>query len=184
MDIDVLVPSLLVFGTLPNFPTFNKYISEQRERLIILDTLRNELANLRAEQRITTVFKSNILSSTMYKLRKGHDVGIYSENEKRCVKGRTVIEVEDKQSWINIGNRLIERDKLQIFPSIKDGSKRDIMVVLDSLKKSPAGGQPKFDSFLKNINFSLFFTPRGKEKNLPQNQLCTFYTPRRCENKS
>lgn len=77
------VPSMLVSGTLPTLPTPNKNIPEQDEKMKALHTSREEVPNIRAEQRIRKVIRHNIRPAAHYKLESSALVYAYSYSRKR-----------------------------------------------------------------------------------------------------
>lgn len=65
------VVSLLVFDTVPFFPMGHRELPEQLERIKAINTARNEAANPRAVQKISTTISSNLLTLPPYKLKIG-----------------------------------------------------------------------------------------------------------------
>ena len=54
MNEDGLVPSLLVFGTLPRFPLTDSNVVAQKERMRVLSCARKEMETIVAQRRIYT----------------------------------------------------------------------------------------------------------------------------------
>lgn len=71
------VPLLLVFGALPSFPIPIKKLRGQKQ-MSALTTVREETANIRAEQRITRAIKFNISAFDVYELKSGDEVYAFS----------------------------------------------------------------------------------------------------------
>lgn len=57
---DDCVPSLLVFGTIPEFPMENRLTDKQRTIIKMIETAREKGARMRAEQRGPETIKYNV----------------------------------------------------------------------------------------------------------------------------
>lgn len=92
-----LVPSLLVFGTLPSFPLITTIkLPNQEERLEMMRLTWEEVATIRAEQRVVAVSKANLLPSEKYKIRS-RDTGLsYSEKGRKWIQEQQTLEIKGK----------------------------------------------------------------------------------------
>lgn len=77
-----LVPSLLVFGTIPSLGNTGANWLNQEERFKAMHAARKEAAAIRAEQRIRIALKSNVPPSAKYSLKIGQIVMVFSENNR------------------------------------------------------------------------------------------------------
>lgn len=126
------VPKMLVFGTLPTLPILNKNIPGNEDRLKALRTARDEIANIRAEQAIRRAIKNNNLSAAHYELKSGDKVYAYSESRDKWILGLKLVEVEDKNAWINDGHRIYKLSILQIMPEPKHGVRDAVYALIKS----------------------------------------------------
>lgn len=81
-----LVPSLLVFGTIPSLGNTGANLMEQEDQFKAKHTARKEAAKIVAEQWIKTAVRMNVPPAAKYKLHTGQKVMAYSEKQKRWVK--------------------------------------------------------------------------------------------------
>lgn len=73
-----LVPSLLVFGTIPSLGNAEADIADQEDRFNALSAARKEAAVITAEPQIRLALKSNITQSAKYSLRPGQIVIVFT----------------------------------------------------------------------------------------------------------
>lgn len=78
---DGLVPSLLVFGSVPSFSAMNMDIPIQRERMAALATAYREMASISAKLRVQEALRSKLPPSTRYLISPGDKVHVYRENK-------------------------------------------------------------------------------------------------------
>lgn len=81
---DGIVPSLLVFGSLPSFPAVNMDVPMQKERMAALQTARKEMASVVARLRVQEALRSKILPSTHFLIKPGDAVHVYREGKSGC----------------------------------------------------------------------------------------------------
>lgn len=77
-----LVPSLLVFGVVPSFPTVHAELPAQRERLAALDAARKEMETVTSELRLQQALRSKPPPATGYHIELGDNVQFYIEKYK------------------------------------------------------------------------------------------------------
>lgn len=70
-DTNGLVPSLLVFGTIPSLGDTESELADQEQRFNEITAARKEVATIIAEKRIRPALKSKIPPSARYTLRTG-----------------------------------------------------------------------------------------------------------------
>lgn len=80
----VLVPSLLVYGKFPTFSVVVKDLTGQTQRMVAMQTAREELALITTKFRIKTALKSKLPPETQYDLRVYQPVSVYREKSRRC----------------------------------------------------------------------------------------------------
>ena len=77
IDQNGLVPSLLVFGVLPSFPSPSRNNPDQQERFEALKSARAEMESIVAEQRIRKALKSKIPPATKYLIKPDDQIRLY-----------------------------------------------------------------------------------------------------------
>lgn len=92
-----LVPSLLVFGTIPSVGNSGANLVYREESFRVMYTARSEAYKIVAEQRIQTALQTNIPPSAKYQLQNGQTVMAYSEKQKRWIRDMKVTRVFSKQ---------------------------------------------------------------------------------------
>lgn len=104
-----LVPTLLVFGTLPRFPTVESSNAGQFERMNALESARKEYATITAELRIRKALMSRVPRTTDLVLHPGDQVRVFRETDKKYTGPYPVIRVDGKQVFV------IDKDKEKQF---------------------------------------------------------------------
>lgn len=66
-----VVLSLLVFGTLSTLPMLNKNTAGQKQRKDALRNAREEVANIREQQKLVKIIRSKLPPAARYKHRNG-----------------------------------------------------------------------------------------------------------------
>ena len=77
-----LVPSLLVFGTIPRFPIISTDFPSQKERMEALSKAQMEMNSIVAERRVLAALTRNIPPAGKYTYILGEEVLVYSESNK------------------------------------------------------------------------------------------------------
>jgi hypothetical protein len=77
-----LVPSMLVFETLPRFPILQSDLPNQRDRLDAIKTAQAERNNIIAEQRIQEAMIRRVTPAADYILKPGQPVRVYREKDE------------------------------------------------------------------------------------------------------
>lgn len=111
-----LVPSLLVYGTIPSLGNTGADLPDQEDRFTALAAARKEAACITAEKRIRLALKSNIPPSAKYTLHPGQKVMVYSEKMKKWISNIRVVQLSSKQVWVNYNNRVIKVSRTQVLP--------------------------------------------------------------------
>ncbi len=112
-----LVPSLLVFGTLPRFPTVNTKLPAQRERMHALQLARTEMATITSELRIRKAIMSKLPRNCDLIVRPGDQVRVCRETDKKYVGPCPVLRVDGKQLFFLTGNKEVQHSLHQILPA-------------------------------------------------------------------
>lgn len=97
---DRLVPTLLVFGFIPGFPTFNSNLPGLCERMKGLQPGRKEIATITAETRIKRSLMSWVLRDTDIVLSSGYQVRLYWGTDRTYMGLFTVIRTDGKQVFV------------------------------------------------------------------------------------
>lgn len=111
------VPSLLVFGCLPRFPSVNSKVPEQVERMDALQAARREMETITAETRIRKALSSRVPRNADLIISPGDSVRVFRETDRRYIGPFKVIRVDDKQVYVLDGNREVQYNITQILPS-------------------------------------------------------------------
>ena len=77
-----LVPSVLVFGSMPAFPLAPKNMHSQAERYKALATARKEMANIVAQRRVNDALRRKFPPATAYHIKSGDQVRVYREKTR------------------------------------------------------------------------------------------------------
>lgn len=121
MNSNGLVPSLLVFGVLPRFPTTNSKIPAQQERMNALQLARREMETIVSKQRIHKAISSNVPFSATYEFKPGEEVLVYREKEKVKWTGPYhITRIENKQVFIDRDGTEVQHSISQIRPYIRE----------------------------------------------------------------
>lgn len=78
-----LFPSLLVYGSLPYFPSGTNNFKDQAARIGVLATARAETENITVVTRIKTALHEKLPPETLQYLRVGRRLHFYRERSKR-----------------------------------------------------------------------------------------------------
>lgn len=77
-----LVPSRLVFGTIPRFPIISTDLRNQKERMEILPKSQKEMNSIIAERRILAALTRNVRPASDRVYRLGDEFLVFSEKKK------------------------------------------------------------------------------------------------------
>eukprot|EP00171_Calliarthron_tuberculosum_P000524 IDg524t1 len=113
-----LIPTLLVFGCLPQLPSGFSDVPEQRERMKTMIQARNEMAVIIAKSRIQTALNKRVPRAADRVVDVGKEVLVYREKpENRWVGPFKVIAGKGKSVWINVKGKLrnVSIDKIKEY---------------------------------------------------------------------
>lgn len=99
-----LVPTLLVFGCLPRFPTVSSELPAQRERMRALSQAKKEMATITAELRIKRALMSRVPRNADLVLEPGDQIKVYRETDRKYIGPFPVIRIDKKQVFVLHGN--------------------------------------------------------------------------------
>lgn len=143
MGLNGLVPSLLVFGSLATLPMLNKTLPDQEGRMKMMRITLLEIAEIKAEQRIATAFRSNLPPSVKYTLKTGDKVNAYSEQQRKWIPGMTIVDLNENHAWINSGSKIAKLNITRVITQKEDDDERQIMKFLNSMEQFKTGGPPE-----------------------------------------
>lgn len=126
MRADGLVLSLLVIGTLPNFPVAANDLPFQLQRHTAMNATRDEALKVSPELHITRVLKYKMSPSARLTLKPGDHVRVFRETRKKREGPFLVIRIDGKTVWVNYGTGVKQFRPSQIVPFIQDGDSREI----------------------------------------------------------
>lgn len=87
---------------------------------------REEVDNLREEERITAVLTSNVPPSAEYTLKIRDRVLTYSKEQAKWVQGFGILDMQHKKVWANDRKRIFELHISQVLPEIIDNDEQDV----------------------------------------------------------
>lgn len=122
-----LVPSLLVFGVLPSFPSPTRNSPDQVERFEALKKAKAEMESIVAEQRIKKALKSKLPPATKYLIKPGDQVRVYQEIPKRWDGPFTVTKISDKIVSVTDGNVVKEFNITSMLPIPPSTTDQDLI---------------------------------------------------------
>ena len=91
-----LVPSLVVFGIIPQLPINSSEIPAQKERMVALSKAQMEMNAVIAERRILAALARSIPTATDFVFEIGQEVLVYQERSKEWIGPATITGVRDK----------------------------------------------------------------------------------------
>lgn len=80
-----LVPTLLVFGTMPALPVPNSKSVKQRERLSALKLAKEEMERISAEQKLLRALRSKLPPAAKYLIQPGDLVRVFREVPRKWI---------------------------------------------------------------------------------------------------
>lgn len=155
-----LVPSLLVFRSIPSMGNTEADLPDQNDRFRAMLDARMEASTITAEKRIRIALKSNAPPSAKYTLRTGQLVMVYSDKQAKWVKDIRIVQVSSKQVWINYNGRIIKVNRTQVVPQPRNQQDSAIARLLRKL--SPLNSQP-----FPNILLTEILTPNDQRGDSP-----------------
>ena len=111
-----LVPTLLVFGTLPRFPSPDSTYPMQAEGLQALEASRREMLTIVSDQCVKQALHSRLPRCVSFNVNPGELVRIYRESDKKYVGPYKVISTDGKQVTVLVGNRSVHHSLHQLLP--------------------------------------------------------------------
>ena len=111
-----LVPSYLVFGTIPTFPTMNTNLPSQRDRMEALSYARNEMAAISAKLRIQSALRAKLPPATEYLVYPGDWVYVFRERTKDWNGPYETLRVTGKDIFVEIDGHEKKFNISQILP--------------------------------------------------------------------
>ena len=121
MNSDGLVPSLLVFGSLPRFPSSSSSHPKQSERMRALNMARLEMETITAELRIQQALRKNLPPASKVVLQPGQELLVYREKQNPNWTGPfKIIRLLDKQVFIDRHGTEVQHSVSQVRPYVRD----------------------------------------------------------------
>lgn len=96
-----LVPSLLVFGMIPRFPSVNSELPEQTDRMIALELAQVVMASISAKLRIQKALRARLPPVSQHNIKPSGQVFIYKEKERRWKGPFEVASVDGKNTMVD-----------------------------------------------------------------------------------
>lgn len=111
-----LVPSLLVFGCLPRFPSVDSSIPAQSDRMTALREARSEMETIVSQLRIRRAILAKVPRCSDFVLEPGDMVRVFRESDKSYIQPYPVLRVDGKQVYILDGRREVQFSLHQVIP--------------------------------------------------------------------
>lgn len=108
----------------------------------MMHSVREELVQIRAEQRVAAALKASVLPAAKFQMKPGDSVMGYNEKERKWKQRLLVLDVNGKQVWVNYGNRIVKQNITRMFPSFVDNGGQEVILLLKSLSSFAAGEPP------------------------------------------
>ena len=96
-----LVPTLLVFGTLPRFPPLSPTLPGHENRMKAMASARQEMADITAKLKIQLALRARVPPAAMYNITPGENVFIHDEKSKKWLGPYPVSKTFNKAVWVN-----------------------------------------------------------------------------------
>ncbi len=103
-----LVPSYLVFGCVPRFPSVDSKLPDQQYRMDALSVARQEMDTIVSELRVQKALASRFPRNAKLKIEPGYKVRICRETDKKYIGPYPVIRVYGKQLFVIISDREVQ----------------------------------------------------------------------------
>lgn len=142
-----LVPSYLVFGVIPTFPSFNTELPEQRDRMKAISFARREMAKISSKLKIQYALRSKLPPATEYDISPGQFVYVFREAEKLWNGPYKVTKVNEKEVFVIINDSIRQFNISQVLPDTSECHDNE----LERLKQS-------IEQFLSNAPPGIFLT--------------------------
>ena len=121
MNSDGVVPSLLVFGVLPTFPSSSSSHPKQSERMRALTMARLEIDTITAELRIHQALLRNLPSASKMVLQLDREVLVYREKQNpHWTRLSKITRLLNKQVFIDLQGTEVQHSFSQVKPYIRD----------------------------------------------------------------
>lgn len=111
-----LVPSMLVFGTVPSFPASPRHNPKQRERFAALKAARDEMSQIVCEKRLNDALRRKLPDSTSYLIRPGDNVRVFRETSKAWDGPFQVTKLDRKLVTVTDGIKAKTFNIAQVLP--------------------------------------------------------------------
>ncbi len=140
-----LVPSLLVFGVLPRFPSIGTELPNQTDRMRCLAIARQEMATISAELRIRRALKAKVPPAADYILAPGDLVRVRRESDRKLFGPYPVTRVTGKNVFIYRDGHEVQHHLVQVVPERTLNGDSTLQLVRDQLSRvtCPASRQPR-----------------------------------------
>ncbi len=131
-----LVPSYLVFGCIPRFPSTESTMPTQQQRVDAMQSARREMAIVTAELRIRKALSSHVPRNADLVVEVGDLVRVFRETGKRYVGPYPVILVDVNHVFINENYLKVKFNKHQVLPATTYGRIMSVEHLVPSLHSS------------------------------------------------
>ena len=136
------IPTLLVYGTMPNFPVRNITQPKQRERMVALAAARSEMATITADLRVSRALRAKLPPATRYDLVPGDNVLVYREETSH--RGRRagkyvgpfrISKIRDKQVFVIRPDGEAQYSVTQVIPDPVERGDRELLRLLHTMRE-------------------------------------------------
>lgn len=136
-----LVPSFILFGVLPSFPSPTKSSNSKLQRLRALQKARAEMERILSQARIRTALNTKIPPARRYLIRAEDKVRIYRETRRNADGPVTIKRVADKIIYVKDGINVKQFNITQVLPMVpksNDPNQKDDMTKMENIQHTSA----------------------------------------------
>ena len=130
-----LVPTSLVFGVVPTFPTVHADLPAQKERLAALDASRKEMETMETELRIQRALRAKLSPATKYLVEPGVRVLVCRGKTKSYEGPFTVTKICDKEVHLKVKDVEKHFNISQILPEPKQQGDLELTRILSGMEQ-------------------------------------------------
>lgn len=101
-----LVPTLLVFGSIPRMPIHPEDLPNQRARMSALHKARSHMSELMAKERLSKAVRSQVPNAVDLQINIGDNVWVYRDDPGKWIRPMRVVDLDNKSVFVNWNGRV------------------------------------------------------------------------------
>lgn len=146
-----LVPSLLVYGMLPRFPTPSSSLPDQEHRMRALETARREMSTITSRLRIQQALRAKLPPATRYLVTPGDRVFVYQERRKAWTGPYTVHKIHEKEVFVHVDGALKHFNLSQVLPDPATSGDKEIERLLQATSHFTSKGGSGHHAYITEV---------------------------------